>query len=219
MSGRLVAWLTFIALFATTAYYGTLTDSVPAEDEPLYDWSFFVASTFGFALMIGVALVIAIGRPKRELFALRRPRSWGRAFGLGILVLFFVFVLSGILGQFLDPGGEQGLLPDTWPPPDWVVYGLNAAAVVIGAPLAEELMFRGLGYSLLEPYGVRVAIVGSACAWGLAHGLVQAFPLIVALGIGLGFLRRATGSIVPGMLVHATFNGIALFAAALQASN
>jgi membrane protease YdiL (CAAX protease family) len=96
---------------------------------------------------------------------------------------------------------------------------LNASAIVIGAPLAEELMFRGLGYSLLERFGPRVAIVGSACAWALAHGLVQAFPLIFALGIGLGFLRRVTGSTVPGMLLHATFNGIALVASAIDAAH
>ena len=53
----------------------------------------------------------------------------------------------------------------------------------------------------------------------VAGGLLEAFPLIFGLGIGLGFLRRATNSIVPGMLLHATFNGIALFAAALEASN
>lgn len=219
MSGRLIAWLTFIAIFAAAAYYGTFSDSGASEDEPLYHWSFFVASTFGFGLMIGVALLISIGVPKREIFALRRPTSWGRAFGIGVAVLISVFVLGAIVGQFLDPGGEQGLLPDTWPPPDTVVYAFNVAAVVIGAPVAEELMFRGLGYSLLAPYGVGVAIVGSAFAWALAHGLLEAFPLIFGLGIGLGFLRRATNSIVPGMLLHGTFNGIALFAAALEASN
>lgn len=219
MSGRLLAWLTFIGVFAAAAYYGTLSGTGRADDEPLYHWSFFVASVFGFGLMIGVALLISIGLPKRELFALRRPSSWGRAVGIGIVVLVAVFALSGIVGQFLNPGEEQGLLPDRWPPPDWFAYAFSVSAVVIGAPLAEELMFRGLGYSLLEPYGVRIAVFGSAFAWALAHGLLQAFPLIFALGLGLGFLRHAMGSIVPGMLLHATFNGIALLAAALEASD
>jgi uncharacterized protein len=218
MSGRLVAWLAFIGLFAAVSYAGNFSDDGPTQDEPLYHWSFFVASAFGFGLMIGVALLIAVGAPKRELFALRRPSSWGRAVGIGITVLVAVFALSGILDLFLNPGEEQGLLPDRWPPPDWIVYGFNVAAVVIGAPVAEELMFRGLGYSLLETYGARAAIFGSACAWALAHGLVQAFPLIFALGIGLGYLRRSMGSIIPGMALHATFNGIALVAAALEAS-
>jgi hypothetical protein len=219
VSGRLIAWLAFIAVFSTIAYYGNLSGAGDSESEPLYHWSFFVSSLFGFALMVLVALLISIGVPKRETFALRRPRSWSRAVGYGFAALVVVFAISAVVGQFLNPGEEQGLLPDRWPPPDWVVYGFNASAVVIGAPLAEELMFRGLGYSLLERYGPWIAIVGSSLAWALAHGLVEAFPLIFALGIGLGFLRRVTGSIVPGMLLHATFNGIALVAAAVEASH
>jgi CAAX protease family protein len=219
VSGRLTAWLSFVAAFSALSYYGNFSGANDSQAEPLYHWSFFVSSLFGFGLMVGVTLLIAIGIPKREVFALRAPRSWGRAIGVGIVVLVAVFMLSAVVDQFLNPGEEQGLLPDRWPPPNWTVYGFNASAVVIGAPLAEELTFRGLGYSLLERYGAWVAIVGSALAWALAHGLVEAFPLIFALGVGLGFLRRVTGSIVPGMLLHATFNGIALFAAAVQASH
>jgi CAAX protease family protein len=219
VSGRLTAWLSFVAAFSALSYYGNFSGANDSQAEPLYHWSFFVSSLFGFGLMVGVTLLIAIGIPKREVFALRAPRSWGRAIGVGIVVLVAVFMLSAVVDQFLNPGEEQGLLPDRWPPPNWTVYGFNASAVVIGAPLAEELTFRGLGYSLLERYGAWVAIVGSAFAWALAHGLVEAFPLIFALGVGLGFLRRVTGSIVPGMLLHATFNGIALFAAAVQASH
>jgi membrane protease YdiL (CAAX protease family) len=219
VSGRLAAWLAFIAVFSAISYYGNFSGLSDSDEEPLYHWSFFVSSMFGFGLMVGVALLIAIGAPKREIFALRSPPSWGRAIAIGVAVLVGVFVFSVLVDQFLNPGEEQGLLPDRWPPPDWVVYGFNASAVVIGAPVAEELMFRGLGYSLLVRFGPSVAIAGSAFAWALAHGLVQAFPLIFALGVGLGFLRRVTGSIVPGMLLHATFNGIALVAAAVEASH
>jgi hypothetical protein len=218
VSGRLIAWLSFVAAFSALSYYSNFSGAADSEDEPLYHWSFFVSSLFGFGLMVGVTSLIAIGLPKRELFALRAPRSWSRAIGLAFSVLVAVLTLSALVGQVLDPGEEQGLLPDSWPPPDWVVYGFNASSVVSAAPLAEELAFRGLGYSLLERYGAWVAVVGSAVAWALAHGLVEAFPLIFALGIGLGFLRRMTGSIVPGMLLHATFNGIALVAAAVEAS-
>ena len=218
MTGRLVAWISFIALFSATSYANNFLVEMDPDFEPLYHWSFFVSGLIGFGIMIGVTLLIALGLPKRDVFALRAPRSWGRAIGIGAAVLVGIFALSAVLGLFLDPGGEQGLLPDRWPPPDLVVYGFNAATVVVGAPVAEELLFSGLGYTLLERFGPWVAIGGSSLAWALAHGLVQAFPLIFALGIGLGLLRRATGSIVPGMLLHATFNGIALIAAAAEAA-
>ncbi len=214
---RLAGWLAFVGIFSSISYASNFSAEDELPEEPLYESSFFVASAFGFAVMIGAALLIAVGVSKRELFALRRPRSWPRAIGASIAVLVGVLALSGLVSLWLDPGGEQGLLPEDWPPPDAAVFALNVAAVVVGAPIAEEIIFRGLGYSLLARFGTPVAVLGTAAAWGLAHGLVEAFPLIFALGVGLGLLRRYTDSVYPGMILHAVFNAIALVAAAAAA--
>jgi membrane protease YdiL (CAAX protease family) len=215
---RLTAWLGLTAFFAILAYGSNVGASEQTADEPLYESSFFVASTIGFAIMVAAALLVAMGTRKREFFALRRPRSWPRALGWSILLLVAVFALGAALSPFVDPGEEQGLLPEHWPPPDALVFGLNAFSVVVIAPLAEELMFRGAGYSVLERFGWVVASVGSAAGWAAAHGLLEAFPLIFVLGLGLGFLRRASGSIVPGVVLHGAFNAIALSAAAGSAA-
>ena len=215
---RLVAWLGLAAFFAVLAYGASVSDAEPTSEEPLYESSFFVASAIGFAVMVGAALLVALGTRKREFFALHRPRSWPRAVGWSILLLIGVFVLSVALSPVLDPAEEQGLLPERWPPPDALVFGLNALSVVVVAPLAEELMFRGAGYSVLERFGWVAACVGSAAAWAAAHGLLEGFPIIFGLGLGLGLLRRAAGSIVPGIVLHGVFNAIALSVAAGSAS-
>jgi uncharacterized protein len=217
-NGRLAAWLGFVALFASVAYAGNLADN---EDvgEPLYEPEFFVASMVGFAILAGAAVLIAIGTDMRSMFALRRPRSWPKALGISLLVFVGVLIVSAALGAFVDPAEEQGLLPETWPPPDTIVFGLNAASVVIGASVAEELLFRGIGYTLLERFGTAVAVVGSSATWAAAHGLLDGFPLIFALGVGLGVLRRVSTSIFPGILLHSVFNAFALVAAAISSSN
>ncbi len=46
--------------------------------------------------------------------------------------------------------------------------------------------------------------------FGLAHGLVEALPLLVAFGIGLAWLRESQNSTIPGMVLHGVFNAIAL---------
>ena len=73
-----------------------------------------------------------------------------------------------------------------------------------------SLTFRGLGYSLLVRFGRWTAIVLVGIAFGLAHGLVQAFPFLAALGAGLAYLRSRIDSVYPGMIVHGAFNAIAL---------
>jgi membrane protease YdiL (CAAX protease family) len=45
---------------------------------------------------------------------------------------------------------------------------------------------------------------------------VEALLVLVPFGIALAWLRDRTKSVVPGMVVHALFNGIALAAAVLS---
>ena len=59
----------------------------------------------------------------------------------------------------------------------------------------------------------RVAIVGTGLLFGLSHGLVIALPIIVVFGCVLGWIREKTRSVFPGMVLHGTFNLIALVAA------
>ena len=56
-------------------------------------------------------------------------------------------------------------------------------------------------------FGFFVAI---GVLFGLAHGLVEALPILVALGIGLAYLRARTDSLYPCVIVHGAFNAIAL---------
>jgi membrane protease YdiL (CAAX protease family) len=105
------------------------------------------------------------------------------------------------------------LLPDRWEPDRAAAFAANCVVVVVVAPIVEELLFRGLGYSLLAPLGEGLAVVLVGLAFGLAHGLVEALPLLVAFGSALAYMRQRTDSVVPGMLVHGLFNGIALAAA------
>ena len=60
---------------------------------------------------------------------------------------------------------------------------------------------------------LRPAILVTGVAFGLAHGLVLGLPVLSIFGITLGWLRWQTGSVYPGMVVHALFNAAALAAA------
>jgi sodium transport system permease protein len=208
--GRLVAWTAFVALFAALSYALNFTTENPKD--VLYTWAAAVSGLVQYAFILGVVLLISRGAARR-LLALRRPRSWPAAIGLGIAVVFGAFVLGALLSPFVDPGREQGLLPESWEPARAAAFAANCVVVAVVAPIVEELLFRGLGFSLLAPLGARLAIPLVGLAFGLAHGLVEALPLLVAFGGALAYIRHRTGSVVPGMLVHALFNGIALAAA------
>ena len=64
-----------------------------------------------------------------------------------------------------------------------------------------------------DAHGAAAAIVVTALAFGLAHGLVVALPVLSIFGAILAWLRLRTDSVYPTMILHALFNGIALIAA------
>jgi len=211
-TGRLALWTTVIAVFATLAYVGRFTAG-EGPDEPLYLWSSAVAGAIQFAIFLLLVLLIARGRPLRDYLALRRPTSWGRAAAIALGVVVLVW-LAGVLTQpFADPGEEQNLLPEGWDPSRAEPFAANFLVVALLAPVVEELLFRGLGYTLLEPLGRWPAIALTAVGFALAHGLVEGLPLLVLFGAGLAYMRSRVASVVPGIVVHMAFNTVVLLAA------
>jgi membrane protease YdiL (CAAX protease family) len=205
----LVLWLAFVAVFAALSYGARISGGRP-DANVLYRWSTFESFLLQYGLIALIVWGIAGLGNRRELFALRRPLSWGRAAGIGVAIVVAMAVLSTILGPILHPGREQGLTPTHWEGSHAAPYIANAFAIGVVAPIVEELTFRGLGFSLLRPYGEWLAIVLVGVLFGVAHGLVQALPLLVALGCGLAYLRSRVDSVYPGMIVHGFFNAAAL---------
>jgi uncharacterized protein len=211
VSRKLVAWLALVGTLAALNYGSRLTAGKPPRDA-LYQYSVAVGGLIVYAIVLGLVLRIARGL-SREQLGVRAPVSWIRAFWLAFGLVVLVFILEAALEPLLHATREQGLEPPHWNPHKEAPFALNAAVVVLAAPVVEELTFRGLGFALLSPYGVFVAIVGTAIAFAAAHGLVAGFPALLIFGLAIAVLRWRTKSIFPGMLFHATFNGAALILA------
>jgi len=210
MRAPLALWGSFVLTFVTLSYTLRFTSGKPPKDL-LYKWSTVVGNLIQYAIIAAIVYGIAgLSGERRQVLALRRPTSWRTAFGIGLGVVVGMYVLTLTLGPVLHPDREQGITPQTWEPKHAAAYVANGIVIAILAPIIEELTFRGLGYSLLARYGRWLAILGTGIAFGLAHGLVEAFPFLAAFGIGLAYLRSRVDSVYPGMIVHGLFNGIAL---------
>ena len=216
--GRLVAWLVFVSMLALLAYAARLTDTETPNDLA-YRYSSSVAAVLQYGIMLGILLLIARGLPWREVFALRRPASWKRALGLATLALVAIYIAAfayeralSLFGDW-DATDEQGLVPNGWDSSRAGAFVAFFVVVTFVAPTVEELTYRGLGISLLLPWGSLPAIGVSGVLFGAAHGLLIALPVLTIFGIVVGWLRVRTDSVYPGMALHAAFNGIALIAA------
>ena len=204
MSGKLAAWWVLVGAQILLAYTARLSEGKPPADA-VYRYSLAVAGVIQYGLVLAVCLLIARGQARR-LLALQPPRSWRQAGGLALALLAGIYLLTFALSPFLKPGEEQGLTPSGWDSSRAGAFAASFAVIVVVGPVVEELMYRGLGYSLLAPAGKIGAVLVIGLTFGLAHGLVAAF------GAGLALLRAKTRSVYPCILVHAAFNAIALLA-------
>jgi len=213
-SGRLAAWIALAGILALLGYAGRFAGGEPPDDV-LYLWSTFAGALVQYTIMLVLILVIAHGFDRR-LLAFETPERRLRAVGLAVVALIVILIATGILSQFLDAGDEQGLVPNGWDSSRALPFLANAAVVSLVAPFVEELLYRGLGFGLLRQFvDPWPAILITGLAFGLAHGLVVGLPVLSIFGITLGWLRCKTGSVYPGMCVHALFNAAALAAAVL----
>jgi uncharacterized protein len=218
VSGRLIAWLVFCLVFAALNYAARFAGGEEPKDAA-FQFATSIAAVVQYGLILGILLLIARGLPKREAFALRRPASWRRALGYAALALLVIYGGAVALSPLLRGSArEQGLVPDKWEPGHIGAFVAFFLAVTLLGPAVEELTFRGLGFGLLRPYGRWTAIVGTGILFGLAHGLVIGLPVLAIFGIAVAWVRDRTASVYPGMILHGTFNGVALLVSVLVAA-
>ena len=209
---RLLGWSILVAALAVLSYAANLAGGDPPKDV-LYQWTTAVGGLIQYAIILAVVLLLSRGIAPATL-GLRRPDSWVRAAGWIVAALVSVWVIGAILNIFLKAGEEQGLVPDGWDSSRAVPFVANFVVVAGVAPFVEELTYRGLGFAAVrDAYGAAAAVVVTALAFGLAHGLVVALPVLTIFGLILAWLRLRTDSVYPTMMLHALFNGIALIAA------
>jgi membrane protease YdiL (CAAX protease family) len=86
-----------------------------------------------------------------------------------------------------------------------VVLGL---CTIFGAPVVEELAFRGLTFGAFVRLGqpVPLSVLWSSLLFAMFHFELIRLPLLLVIGLVLGTVRAYTGSTAASMVAHATVN-------------
>lgn len=150
--------------------------------------------------------VAVVRRARVDLRAmLRWPRLGGYWFVVaGLFVVELMFTIgSVILTELVAPTYDDVLAG--------VGQG-NLVVVVVGIvvlpPLVEEVVFRGV---LIERWAIRWGLRAAILVSALAFGIMHADPLGAGVfGVITGLLYLRTGSLWPGILIHAANNLVAL---------
>jgi uncharacterized protein len=207
--GALLGWAAFVVTFSALNYTARFTGPRPPRDVA-YRWESSAGALLQVAIVFAIVMLISLGREKRPFFALRPPGSWAQAAAISLGIIVVVVLIAEGLAPYVDPEAEQGLTPTYWDGDRVPQFAAYAFAVVVAGPIVEELVFRGAGFTLLEPFGRWTAVIVVGVAFGLAHGLLEGLPILIAFGLGLAYLRSRTRSLYPCVILHSLFNATAL---------
>lgn len=178
----------------------------------------FMALTAVLSLFVLFILMRITGENKRTI-ALTRPRVDALVqLGKAVVVYYVLLIITGfIIQEFtpIDTNQQQDIgFTDTSGTQLILVF----ISLVILPPITEELMFRGFLYSRFRKY---FSIIGAAIIISLLFSVAHLqlgngeAPLWTAaidtflLSLILVWLREKTGSIIPGIGLHAIKNGFA----------
>lgn len=162
------------------------------------------------------ASAVCVAELRAEALGLRAASGRAWAAGLG-LPLAFTLLGSAWLALISALGAvpqEQRLLEQISAAPGGLALAAGAYAV-IGAPIAEELLFRGAMFAYVaERRGGVVASFVTGALFGLLHiADPVAVPPLMLMGIVLGELRRRGASLWPCVAAHALNNVLAVLLA------
>lgn len=134
-------------------------------------------------------------------------KSGLKMFPVVLLLNSVISTVINFVSKFFESQGV--VLPEA----DFSIENPTALAIVfevlylvVVAPLAEELIFRGLVLKTIAPYGKKLAIVVSALLFGLMHGNVKQFVGAFVCGMIFAAVDIKYGSILPSVIIHVLNN-------------
>jgi membrane protease YdiL (CAAX protease family) len=177
-----------------------------------------VVVSFGHVAVVAVvaAALWSHGLPFRATLALPalRWRDVRSGIGCGLLAFLLLSVIYAVIPLVQSAlGGGVAARAFEPPPIDGTAFTLVTLwiGMVIAAPIAEELLFRGLLYRGLADtrFGAFGAILVTSLAFGLVHAPGFGWPRVVGtacVGLLLGWLRAHTGNTFVAIVAHAAMN-------------
>ncbi len=162
----------------------------------------------GFALVTVVAGIFR-GTGMRRDFGLSMKASdvpVGLLFGVfaQMVVVFLIYAPFQQLFDFDVSEAARQITDRAATPGDIAMVMLG---VVVGAPIFEELFFRGLTLRAFErKWGAVVGVLASSAIFGAVHLQLLQFPALMAFGIIAALLVKRYKRLGPAIWAHVGFN-------------
>jgi len=146
------------------------------------------------------------------------PRRLRNAAAVAAAYLAFIAPLGIVVGAWDRLLSSLGHVPILQPAlalyiearrhEEWAGMAVLVAGAVVVAPVAEELLFRGLVFGVLRTLlGTPAAVFGASALFAAFHFYPEVLVPIFLFGVVLNLVYVRTGSLAYAILLHLIFNG------------
>jgi membrane protease YdiL (CAAX protease family) len=163
-----------------------------------------------FPLWVALRSKAAVPRVHRSLGRILTEGLWAIPIILGIVIL--LVVLSWLLSHFLDNAGPQSRVTESLSRQNEVSLPILVFMIlgVTAGPIAEEILFRGMLYSMLrQRIPAVLALASQALVFAFIHFEQTAnFIYLAFVGVLLGLVYEWRKTLWTPVLVHMGWNAL-----------
>lgn len=187
----------------------------------LYDWvenDLYAGTMTGLIMaitFIAVVFLIALrpfGYSWREVGVRMFPMQYWKWIIFWTLVYISVSILIVVVLDLFQVGVANKKTESLTANVTWITFIIGFISAAIISPIYEEIFYRGFLYKWIRlKWGVRAGLVLSSVIFMLVHiPTYNTLPVVFIGGLIFAWAYEKSGSVVPSMIIHGTFNGIAV---------
>lgn len=206
--------LAFTAAFLLAVIVSSVAAVITGTDDPDAPGVIIAATVLqdGAFVLAAVWLARQAGPADAAAFGLR-PVPFRVALGWTVGVGASFYALLAGYSAVVQADGEQSVLDNLGADEGLGLLVVAGLLVVVLAPFAEEILFRGFMYRCVRNrFGPAAASLIIGAVFGSIHytgpDTLAFIPPLIALGIAFCVLYERTGSLYPAIALHAVNNAL-----------
>lgn len=142
---------------------------------------------------------------------------WGPIIGWTFVLIVISIIIVVIMEMLLGVGPENSKTDSLQSGMTLINLLIGFVSAAIISPLYEEIFYRGFLYRFLRSkFGVPIGMLSSSFIFMIVHiPTFNTLPINFVSGLVFAWTYEKSGSIVPAIMIHGMFNGIAVILTAL----
>lgn len=190
-------YLFLLQVFENTLYAGTMTG--------------FMMSII-FTLSVYLIALKPHGLKWEEVGLRSFPNSYWKWIPVWTVVLIVSSILLVVAMDILGIGVDNSKTESLKEQVTWFTFTIAFLSAAVVSPIYEEIFYRGFLYKWIRgKWGVGAGLLVSSLIFTIVHiPTYNTLPVNFLSGMIFAWTYEKSGSIVPGIIIHGVFNGLAV---------